>query len=146
MFGSRLAGRGKLSARVGVTKRRRKKVARSPGTSRIYTSAPPLPRLRRGSYQSALKRVNQIGCVVALFSACALCSSGCIGDSDTPGTLVVALDSDPQSLDPRFGADATSARVADLLHMALTRADGAGGRVPELARSWEWLDDRTLRF
>jgi len=30
--------------------------------------------------------------------------------------------------------------------MALTRADGAGGRVPELAQSWEWLDDRTLRF
>src|ERR1044071_43653 len=135
MFGSRLAGRGKVSARGGVTKKkRRKKVARIPRTSRIDTSTPPLPRLQRGSYQSALKRVNQIGCIVALFSACALCFSGCIGDSETPGTLVVALDSDPQSLDPRFGADATSARVADLLHTALTRADGSGGRVPELAQ------------
>jgi peptide/nickel transport system substrate-binding protein len=59
---------------------------------------------------------------------------------------VIALESDPQSLDPRFGVDAISARVADLLHVTLTRADPTVGRLPELARSWEWLDDRVLRF
>ena len=59
---------------------------------------------------------------------------------------MIALESDPQSLDPRFGIDATSARLADLLHVALTRADASGRRVPDLARAWDWLDDRTLRF
>jgi peptide/nickel transport system substrate-binding protein len=59
---------------------------------------------------------------------------------------VIALESDPQSLDPRFGVDATSSRVADLLHVALTRAGPHAGRVPELARAWTWLDDRTLRL
>jgi peptide/nickel transport system substrate-binding protein len=59
---------------------------------------------------------------------------------------VIALESDPQSLDPRFGVDATSSRVADLLHVTLTRADPSAGRVPELARRWEWLDDRRIAF
>src|SRR5262249_17403027 len=42
--------------------------------------------------------------------------------------------------------DAGSARVADLLHLALTRTDDRGGRAPDLATAWTWLDDRTLRL
>jgi peptide/nickel transport system substrate-binding protein len=76
--------------------------------------------------------------------ACALCAIGCAAEPSAPAGLVIALDSDPQSLDPRFGVDATSARLADLLHVALTRADPTVGRVPELARTWEWRDDRTF--
>jgi len=83
---------------------------------------------------------------VTLVTACALCDSGCAPEPETPSGLVVALESDPQSLDPRFGVDATSARLADLLHVALTQADAAGGRVPQLARGWDWLDERTVRF
>jgi peptide/nickel transport system substrate-binding protein len=75
-----------------------------------------------------------------------VCLVGCGRDAGAPAGLVIALESDPQSLDPRFGVDATSARVGDLLHVALTAADPAAGRVPELARSWEWADDRTLVF
>jgi peptide/nickel transport system substrate-binding protein len=76
--------------------------------------------------------------------ACALCAIGCDGGPRTPAGLVIALESDPQSLDPRFGVDATSARLADLLHVSLTRAEPSAGRVPELARAWEWRDDRTF--
>jgi peptide/nickel transport system substrate-binding protein len=42
--------------------------------------------------------------------------------------------------------DAASARLADLLHLALTRADPTTGRRAELARTWAWVDDRTLIF
>jgi peptide/nickel transport system substrate-binding protein len=77
---------------------------------------------------------------------CAVCFIGCALDSGSSPGLVIALDSDPQSLDPRFGVDATSARVADLLHATLTRADEHGGRAPALAEDWSWTDDRTLVF
>src|SRR5262249_44651757 len=111
---------------------------------RIDTSAPLRQRLRVGSYQSVLSRVNQIACVVRLGMACALCAIGCASEPSAPAGLVIALESDPQSLDPRFGVDATSARLSDLLHVSLTRADPHAGRVPALARAWEWRDDRTL--
>ena len=68
---------------------------------------------------------------------------GC-GEAPPPaGALVVAFDSDPQSLDPRFQTDANGARLADLLYVALTRADAAGRRIPELARTWEMPDPVT---
>ena len=71
---------------------------------------------------------------------------GC-GEAPPPaGALVVAFDSDPQSLDPRFQTDANGARLADLLYVALTRADAAGRRIPELARTWEMPDPRTFVF
>ncbi|HZP43252.1 MAG TPA: ABC transporter substrate-binding protein [Candidatus Binatia bacterium] len=60
--------------------------------------------------------------------------------------LVVVLPSDPQSLDPRFGTDANSARLADLLHVALTRPGSDGRRVPALAARWEVPDPRTFVF
>ncbi len=59
---------------------------------------------------------------------------------------MVAIDADPQSLDPRFGLDATSSRLGDLLHVALTRPDDAGGRAPELATSWSFPDPTTIVF
>jgi peptide/nickel transport system substrate-binding protein len=70
--------------------------------------------------------------------------SGCAGaTTKTPG-LVVALESEPQSLDPRFGIDANASRVADLLHVALTRSGAHAERVGELARSWRQVDPTTL--
>ena len=56
------------------------------------------------------------------------------------------MEAEPQSLDPRFGADAASSRVADLIHLGLTRDDGAGGRLPALATSWTQPDSTTLVF
>jgi len=63
-----------------------------------------------------------------------------------PRGLVVALPSEPQSLDPRFGTDAYSARLADLLHAALTRPDASARRRPEIAAAWETPDPTTVVF
>jgi peptide/nickel transport system substrate-binding protein len=63
-----------------------------------------------------------------------------------PDALVIALASEPQSLDPRFGADANSSRMADLLHAALTRSDAEARRVPEIASAWEMPDPYTVVF
>lgn len=62
------------------------------------------------------------------------------------GPAVVALDADPQSLDPRFGSDATAARVADLVHLGLTRGNDAARRLPALATRWEQPDPTTIVF
>lgn len=59
---------------------------------------------------------------------------------------MIALDAEPQSLDPRFGSDASSSRLADLLHVGLTRSDAAAQRRPALAMSWEFRDPTTLVF
>jgi len=71
---------------------------------------------------------------------------GCGQPSPPSGGLVVALESDPQSLDPRFGMDANSGRLADLLHVGLTRADATAERVPELASAWEFRTPTTVVF
>lgn len=70
----------------------------------------------------------------------------CTRASAPPDALVIALSSEPQSLDPRFGTDANSARLADLLHAALTRSDATARRVPEIASAWETPDPRTIVF
>ena len=59
---------------------------------------------------------------------------------------MVALDAEPQSLDPRFGTDVASSRAADLLHAGLTRPGPGATRVPALARAWHAPDPRTLVF
>jgi peptide/nickel transport system substrate-binding protein len=59
---------------------------------------------------------------------------------------VLALASDPQSLDPRFGSDANASRLGDLLHAALTRSDGSARRVPDVAHDWEMPDPTTIVF
>jgi len=73
-------------------------------------------------------------------------SIACREPAASPGTLVVAFSGDPQSLDPRFGTDANAARLADLLHAGLTRADASARRVPDLAASWVMPDPTTLVF
>ncbi|MGH7895292.1 MAG: ABC transporter substrate-binding protein, partial [Candidatus Binatia bacterium] len=84
--------------------------------------------------------------MVAFGAACGVCASGCQATSPPPHGLVIALESDPQSLDPRFGVDAATSRLADLMHVALTRTDAHLRRVPELARSWSSPDPRTVVF
>jgi peptide/nickel transport system substrate-binding protein len=72
--------------------------------------------------------------------------TGC-HDVPPPHTgVVIALPSDPQSLDPRFGTDANASRLADLVHTGLTRADASARRVPDAARSWETPDPTTVVF
>jgi peptide/nickel transport system substrate-binding protein len=70
----------------------------------------------------------------------------CDRSPPAPAGLVMALSSEPQSLDPRFGTDANSARLADLLHASLTRSDATASRVPDVASTWETPDPRTVVF
>lgn len=72
--------------------------------------------------------------------------AACHESPPPPGGLVLALTSDPQSLDPRFGTDANASRMADLLHAGLTRPDASARRVPEIAASWETPDPTTIIF
>lgn len=92
-----------------------------------------------------MKRVNESGVILGL---CCIFALACASppDAHEPRTVVVALDSDPHSIDPRFGSDANAERVADLVHLGLTRAAPGGGRAPALATRWEQPDARTLVF
>ncbi len=58
-----------------------------------------------------------------------------------PGELVVALRNAPTSLDPRLGTDQASARAFDLMLNGLVTKSTSGDLVPDLAESWEVLDD-----
>ena len=78
------------------------------------------------------------------FLACVL--AGCQRGSPPQAGVVVALDAEPQSLDPRFGTDVPSSRAADLLHTGLTRGGPGATRVPALASAWRAPDPRTLVF
>ena len=67
--------------------------------------------------------------------------------SDRPaGYLVVALESNPTHLDPRYATDANSVRIAGLIFNSLTRADEHARSRPELAESWESIDGLTYLF
>jgi peptide/nickel transport system substrate-binding protein len=68
--------------------------------------------------------------------------------SSTPpsNTLVVAIESSPMTLDPRFATDAYSERITQLLYSSLVRVDAAFQVVPELAVTWSQPDPLTYRF
>jgi peptide/nickel transport system substrate-binding protein len=72
--------------------------------------------------------------------------TACAPAPEAAAGLVIALDSEPQSLDPRFGIDANASRVADLLHVGLTRTGPRTERVGELAWRWTQPDPTTLVF
>jgi peptide/nickel transport system substrate-binding protein len=97
-------------------------------------------------YQGGPNRVKHRRLFAALGALAAAVGGGCAEPPPQPAGLVVALPSEPHSLDPRFGTDANAARLADLLHVALTRPDRASRRVPELAARWEMADPTTLVF
>src|SRR5688572_11524132 len=87
-------------------------------------------------------RTNRMRLAMLLLTLACACERA----PSPPAGLVMALSSEPQSLDPRFGTDANSARLADLLHAALTRTDATASRVPEIASGWETPDPRTVVF
>ncbi|HWP64631.1 MAG TPA: ABC transporter substrate-binding protein [Candidatus Limnocylindria bacterium] len=70
--------------------------------------------------------------------------NGCGGSEPPAPGIVIALDAEPQSLDPRLGLDANASRVADLLHISLTRSAPSGERIGELAGEWRLEDPTTL--
>lgn len=62
------------------------------------------------------------------------------------GYLVVALESGPTQLDPRYATDADSVRITGLIFNSLIRPDERSRSRPELAESWQSIDDTTYLF
>ena len=85
-----------------------------------------------------------------LFGACgAVMACGAPAPLALPAdaSLVVALESAPIHLDPRIATDQASGKVFELAMNGLVTKDEAGGFVPDLAESWEVLDEgRRWRF
>jgi peptide/nickel transport system substrate-binding protein len=75
--------------------------------------------------------------------------AGCFRPSEPArpaGGLVVAIESNPAQLDPRYASDANSVRVSQLIFSSLITSDGQSLPRPELAERWETPDERTYIF
>jgi peptide/nickel transport system substrate-binding protein len=87
----------------------------------------------------------------ALAAALAAAPIGCAAPPPpgrpADGSLTIALEAAPIHLDPRVATDQSSSRVFELCVSGLATKSPAGEFVPDLARSWEFLDDgRRWRF
>ena len=73
--------------------------------------------------------------------------AACSPRSKAPqGVLRVAIDSEPDSLDPLKGQFASAALLYKQLHAPLTEYSPSGGLAPGLAQTWRSADARTWRF
>ena len=63
-----------------------------------------------------------------------------------PNTLVMIIESSPNSLDPRIGIDAQSERIDELLFDALVKRDEHFNLQPSLATGWDIPDPLTYVF
>ncbi|MEQ8433910.1 MAG: peptide ABC transporter substrate-binding protein [Oceanicaulis sp.] len=82
-----------------------------------------------------------------LAASAALWAAACSGRSGAPDALLrVAIDSEPDSLDPLKGQFASSALLYKQLHAPLTEYAPSGGLAPGLAQTWRSRDARTWRF
>jgi len=61
-------------------------------------------------------------------------------------TLIVAVDREPSSMNPHGSNDAGTSFVTNLIYEGLVTFDSDMNLVPELATSWEQIDDTTIRF
>ena len=62
------------------------------------------------------------------------------------GIVTVALDQNPDSLDPRIGQNAASQHLAELIFNSLVRKNENTEIVPDLALRWEMPDPKTYVF
>lgn len=85
----------------------------------------------------------RLTCLAILFSTAL---SGCHHRTEDAGTVVVAIESSPNSLDPRVGTDAMAERIGGLIFDALVRKDEHFEMRPWLATSWEQPDPLTWIF
>jgi peptide/nickel transport system substrate-binding protein len=79
-------------------------------------------------------------CLWTFFSACGR------SEDRAPGALVIALESGPTHLDPRYATDADSERISALIFDSLARPDRNSRLQPVLAESWRAVDERSYIF
>jgi len=80
---------------------------------------------------------------IILLPACQQCQSNQQSSKNTD-TLSVAWDSMPKSLDPRFGNDAHSFYLSDLVHCSLIEFNENGDTTSGLASKWTWTSPTNL--
>lgn len=78
--------------------------------------------------------VKWVFCLLALGG---VLLSGCQQRTISPQTLVIGVESNPVTLDPRFATDALSERIGQLLYNRLVRLTDASEIVPDLAERWD---------
>src|SRR5262245_45233000 len=80
-----------------------------------------------------------------VFAVLAVC--GCAGQTSAdPGVVTVAIDQNPDNLDPRIGQNATSQRLDSLIFNSLVRKNEKSEVEPDLALRWEMPDPTTYVF
>lgn len=76
-----------------------------------------------------------------------LCAVACSGSPPAPpDTVVVAFESAPAVLDPRYTTDANSSLVSALVTSGLTRTGADAEPVPDLAEAWTVVSPIEYRF
>jgi peptide/nickel transport system substrate-binding protein len=93
----------------------------------------------------SLKRPFPFIILLCLTASLSACRSSTHSDRP-PGALVVALEAGPTHLDPRYAMDADSERISALVFNALVRPDKSSRMQPELAETWQAIDERTYVF
>ncbi|MCW5837144.1 MAG: ABC transporter substrate-binding protein [Labilithrix sp.] len=102
---------------------------------RVIELSPACRGVARSSRAAAMTLV-----LAALYAGC---TPGRAKDEERPIELLVPTDA--ETLDPRHATDAVALRTTRLLHAGLVRLDPSTLEpAPYLARSWRWVDDRTL--
>jgi peptide/nickel transport system substrate-binding protein len=72
-------------------------------------------------------------------------AGGCAQPPSEPGIITVAMYTSPNNLDPRYGTDAISGRVQQLIFSSLLTLDDNLRLAPSAAVSWETTDYQTYR-
>ncbi len=91
----------------------------------------------------AKRRGRRARAALAVLLLCVLSCSRPVAPAAPPGTVVIALESAPTVLDPRFTTDANSSLVSELVSDGLTTNDARGETVPALA---EWRHPSPLEW
>lgn len=99
---------------------------------------------------SAQRRIpSSVGLVTVVAASVALVLSGCAGGGGTSGgsdTLTIAINGEPQSLDPAKNGGDFQQIVQWLSYEPLIRQQADGSFSPGLAESWEYVGDDNTTF
>jgi len=87
-----------------------------------------------------LRRARVLAAILWICAGCAR------PDRTPPDTVVIAVGSNPRSLDPRFATDALASKIVEITCPGLIGRDEKGDLRPELAESWTWESPLRLAF
>ncbi len=82
---------------------------------------------------------------LVVLAACAAVLAGCSKAPPDVETLVVALETSPNRLDPALVVDVAEGQICSLLYQGLVRFSPEGGVIPDAAKRWE-IDESGTRY